>query len=371
MKEESVQLQKLSLNLRGSQYAFLKYLSSAADVDISEIFRQLIDLAVLPVAEQDNTPFDEIAEKYSPKLFATDSAAKKWKRISIYLDTEHIRLFKSIAERENVSESYILRHLLADFMDRSNASPDSAHSRFGGPFQRLLVWNKAKLTLIIILLLSVALATVMVSLREGSAIKAGPHWAGNEASLILDHHTHTTYSDGSLSSADLVDLAVQGGCDALVISDHSNTETKVSNEQMLELQELRAGYPDLLLFAGVELDMPSYAGREHAGVIADPSVPAATLQQLRDEARRGGKRVANGGASQAADRQLLQIVADYQSLQRGLLLVYNHPSRKDSDIAENFSDLTRWNAGYPVFTVIEGAPGHQNASVLGRMKNLT
>ena len=130
----------------------------------------------------------------------------------------------------------------------------------------------------------------MVSLRDGKTIKVGPHWAENAASLILDPHTHTNYSDGRLAPADLVSLAVQGGCDALVVSDHADMETRVINEQMVELQELRDDYPDLLLFAGIELNMPSYGGREHAGVIAAPSVPAETLQQLRDESRRGRKR---------------------------------------------------------------------------------
>jgi hypothetical protein len=119
------------------------------------------------------------------------------------------------------------------------------------------------------------------------------------------------------------------------------------------------------LFNGVELNMPSHGGREHAGLIADPLVGIETLQQLRDVAERSIRKTRNVGASHTADKQLLQFIADHQSLQNGLLLVYNHPTKKDPSLSENIADLERWNELSPVFTVLEGGPGRQNALVVG------
>ena len=116
LTEENARLQKLRINLQGSQHAFLQYLSSAVEVDASEIFQQLVELAGLSVTEQYNTHLAEVASQYRPELSAVESTAKKWKRISIYMDSEHSRLLQSLAEHENVRESSFLRHLLTDFM---------------------------------------------------------------------------------------------------------------------------------------------------------------------------------------------------------------------------------------------------------------
>jgi hypothetical protein len=40
----------------------------------------------------------------------------------------------------------------------------------------------------------------------------------------IDLHTHTTFSDGSFSPTELVDLAIQQGLDILAITDHDTTE---------------------------------------------------------------------------------------------------------------------------------------------------
>jgi len=200
---------------------------------------------------------------------------------------------------------------------------------------------------------------------RGSTFEVNQHWSGRSASLIFDHHTHTSFSDGELTPEDLVALARDSGCDALVVSDHSDSARAANTEQLKILNGLRENYPEMLLFAGLELNMPSYGGREHAGLVAGPSVDAATLQQLRDLAERRVPGAKNADVSAASDARLLQMITDYQSLLGGLLLIYNHPSRKDADILENLSDITRWNSIAPVFSAIEGAPGHQNAPVIG------
>jgi hypothetical protein len=44
------------------------------------------------------------------------------------------------------------------------------------------------------------------------------------------------------------------------------------------------------------------------------------------------------------------------------------PARKDPDIWENFEDLSKWNSLGRIFLAVEGAPGHQNAKVIGSYK---
>ncbi len=62
----------------------------------------------------------------------------------------------------------------------------------------------------------------------------------------IDLHTHTTFSDGSCSPTELVDLARQQGLDILAITDHDTTEG------ISEAQEATRGLP-MELIPGIEL----------------------------------------------------------------------------------------------------------------------
>ena len=42
--------------------------------------------------------------------------------------------------------------------------------------------------------------------------------------LTIDLHTHTTFSDGTFTPAEMVRLALQRGLTAISISDHDSTE---------------------------------------------------------------------------------------------------------------------------------------------------
>jgi predicted metal-dependent phosphoesterase TrpH len=67
-----------------------------------------------------------------------------------------------------------------------------------------------------------------------------------------DLHTHTTYSDGSLTPAQLVARAVQRGLQVMALTDHDCTDG------LPEALEEAARYPGFLLIPGVELstDVP-------------------------------------------------------------------------------------------------------------------
>ena len=168
-----------------------------------------------------------------------------------------------------------------------------------GTFQRYRV---AAIVLIAALaLIAVGASGFYIALRDqGAAIIASVPWADQYAVIIFDHHNHTNFSDGSLTPIELVDMAKSGGCDALAITDHSDTRGTASREQFDSIAQIRWRYPDFLLFGGIEINMPSYGQREHVNVIVDPSVEVEILPELRNAAEKDG----------ATDEAFLRLAAD-------------------------------------------------------------
>lgn len=356
------------LNLHRSQAKFLQHLAAATELEPSEVCQRLIDLAVRSEPDWQHDALYSTAVQKQMKGLSRVSGDGGWVQVPVVLDAEHFEGLTVFASRSGSSNSKAMRHLLAGCMAKFSifaGKRQSSRSSHSGRLAFLETHSMATIGIAVAVVLAVLAAIGIYGLREEPSVKFGPHWAGNEAGLILDPHTHSIVSGGDLSTSGLVELAVENGCDALAITDHSDASGALSDAQFTELQDLRERYPDLLLFNGVELNMPSYGGREHAGLIADPHVGIEILQQLRNIAERSIKKTRNVGASHIADKQLLQKIADHQSLQNGLLLVYNHPTRKDPDLAENIADLERWNQLSPIITLLEGGPGHQNAAVVG------
>ena len=365
---EKVRLKNLYINLRGSQEAFLNHLSSVVGINTSEVFAQLIDLAVLPEAERNELPMHKFIDRYKAPSTRASTRARGWQRLSIFLDDTHIGRLESLAATSKTSRSAALRNLLTAYKRRLAAGRTGSKFKFLELFHDLLPGGRPRRVIAIVGVLVVGIALLFSLLGRGASIEFAPHWGGGQATVILDHHTHTSYSDGRLTPAELVDIASTGGCDALVISDHADVSRALGDEQFQELQNLRLSYPELLLFAGVELNMPSYGGREHVGLIADPSVEDRTLRNLRDIAEQTIKEERKSGRSESSDSKLLQMAVDFESLWGGLLLIYNHPSRSARVPAESISNLTRWHAAAPFFSLMAGAPGHQNAKVTGSYK---
>ncbi|MEH6567742.1 MAG: PHP domain-containing protein [Halioglobus sp.] len=221
-----------------------------------------------------------------------------------------------------------------------------------------------------LILFAFGLSVLFLLYPRSSSFEVFPPWSGRNASLIFDHHTHTRFSDGALTPGELVSVAQSAGCDALVVSDHSNFSPDAIPEQLGVLKNLRETHPEMLIFGGLELNMPSYAGREHAGLIADPSVDAETLLQLQSLAERKTPGSSSSAVRAVADSRLLDAITDYRSFRNGLLLIYNHPSREGEDIEENLGDIIRWNTEAPVVTAIEGATGHHSAHAEGSDKKV-
>lgn len=73
---------------------------------------------------------------------------------------------------------------------------------------------------------------------------------------IADLHTHSYYSDGTMSPKEILTVALEKGVGILAITDHDTLEGS------LELQELCTGY-DILYIPGVELDSIDYEANIH------------------------------------------------------------------------------------------------------------
>jgi hypothetical protein len=205
------------------------------------------------------------------------------------------------------------------------------------------------------------------SFDQAPSVVASVPWAGNDADIVFDHHSHTEFSDGRLSVEELVTKARESGCDALAITDHSDKGASASKRQRQAFRQIRAELPDFLLFGGVEINMPSYLHREHANVIVDPAIEDRVLPRLRNAAERGVDDARAGDDGISLDEEFMIQVTSFLGHGDSLVMIYNHPSRKDRDLNENYADIVRWNAvgEKSAFVAFAGAPGHQNAAEVG------
>lgn len=189
-------------------------------------------------------------------------------------------------------------------------------------------------------------------------------WAGRGTWIKVDTHTHTTFSDGAHSAAEVVAKAIEHGCRAVAITDHADRNLKAASaEYETAIRALRSAHPDVVILAGLEWNVPPWDGDEHAVVLVPPGtnewkVLAEFKDRFDDFKRPTGNKVIveealkwlaeNGG-----DRTVPPVV------------VYDHPSRKDLKSIENVADIERWHAVNDLVVSFEGGPGHQGKAPLG------
>lgn len=110
---------------------------------------------------------------------------------------------------------------------------------------------------------------------------------------MIDLHSHTTYSDGQYSPAELFALAAQAGVTVLAVTDHDTVGGLASCAEAAHAQGLR-------LVPGIELSATLHGREVHVlGHLVDPGAPAlAALQtELLEERReRMGRMVARAQA---------------------------------------------------------------------------
>ncbi|MCH8060917.1 MAG: PHP domain-containing protein [Chloroflexi bacterium] len=76
-------------------------------------------------------------------------------------------------------------------------------------------------------------------------------------SAVVDLHLHTTFSDGTLTPTEMVELCVQRGLKVISISDHDTTEG------LTETFEAASRHPGLTVIPGVELSTDVPGGEIH------------------------------------------------------------------------------------------------------------
>jgi len=181
-------------------------------------------------------------------------------------------------------------------------------------------------------------------------------WALVSRPLVIDTHTHTRFSDGKYTVDEVVERAATHGCDALAITDHSDLgEEAATPAYFAAIREARQKFPGLILFGGIEWNIPPYDGREHVTVLLDPSIEEAHLGAFKELYER----------SDASAEDGLEWLAQKAVSEKKAALIYNHPSRKDDDPDENLHDYLHWRNTNHLFIGFEGAPGHQKSAETG------
>lgn len=172
--------------------------------------------------------------------------------------------------------------------------------------------------------------------------------------LVMDSHTHTTFSDGASSVGDVVDQAMASGCDVVAITDHGDRDRgALTPDYFSAINAARAKNPTLLIVTGFEWNIPPYNGREHMTVLADSPIDTRDLPAFRQQFE-------HNGTQASAAMQWLDARAG-----QGAVMIYNHPSRKGNDAAEKSRDMETWRAVSPSVIGFEGGPGHQKAASPG------
>ena len=178
-------------------------------------------------------------------------------------------------------------------------------------------------------------------------------WALAERWMNVDTHTHTRFSDGALNVAELADSAREHGCHGIAITDHTDEgSATASSDYFAAIAAARAEHDFPYILAGVEWNVPPYAGREHVAVLAHPELEAQ-LQKF--------KATFETGDAAAGFKWLAEI----RRQPHDVVAFYNHPSRKDFEVEENLTDFLNWTKGSDVLIGFEGGPGHQRKSPRG------
>ena len=181
-------------------------------------------------------------------------------------------------------------------------------------------------------------------------------WALTGPSLVLDTHTHTKFSDGSLTPTEIVRAATLNGCSAVAITDHGDRSARTATPEYFEaIDAARAAYSHMIVLAGMEWNVPPYGGREHVTVLVDTSYEKALLPQFKASFERN-----DISATDALKWLTSQIHSSNNAV-----LIYNHPSRRDTNADENVRDVKTWRTSNELFVAFEGAPGHQRSSSPG------
>ena len=188
--------------------------------------------------------------------------------------------------------------------------------------------------------------------------------------LAGDHHVHSHVSqDGMYPVAVHADEAARHGLDWLVITDHGGTaHLKLCWDVVAgAVDQASAAHPDLLVFAGLEWNVP---GADHATVVVPPGRESiAVLRDFEDVYDAGVlldravlARLSSADGEPYAVAGIRHLAAQVAAGRVPIaLMIANHPSRRGVDSPH---ELRAWRDADPSVAIgMEGAPGHQGAAV--------
>ncbi len=236
----------------------------------------------------------------------------------------------------------------------------------GRPLMQALDPSPLVLAIMAALALSLAIGGPAVVARAGCPPLRDGQRVNRPELLWLpgDHHVHTEYShDGTYTVAQQAEAAARHGLAWMVVTDHGGADhAKVAvGPTHDDIMEVRAALPHLLLFQGLEWNVP---GSEHGTVFMAPGHHEVGLlrrfeQQFDGMVRFGELCTERAFAPTALDG--LRWLADHVRgrMTDSALFLINHPSRRGLVSPRH---LRAWNDLCPQIAVgMEGAPGHQAA----------
>jgi hypothetical protein len=208
------------------------------------------------------------------------------------------------------------------------------------------------------------MATAAVQLKPAQPVfDTQLAWADRGEWIRGDTHLHTRFSDGAHSPEEIAAQAVTHGCQAIAFTDHADrTLGGASPEYFAAIESVRAARSGLVVVAGLEWNVPPSGGDDHAAVLL-PQVPdeGTILAEFkrrfddfdRDDERRPRIEDALAWLATTAPPAVKPVV------------IYNHPSRKDSSSLQNADEILRWRAVNDLAIGFESGPGHQGRPPFG------
>lgn len=208
-------------------------------------------------------------------------------------------------------------------------------------------------------------ATAEASTHEHKHLRKG-HGKG-AGWLAGDHHIHTQFSsDGMYTVLDHVQHGDAYGLDWMVITDHgSDAHAKIGVDVVNPLiQAARREYSDMLLFQGLEWNIPA---AEHGTVFVHPGANEVAVLKAFENGYDGSVKKAT--ASSPANEQLalsglafLESAVGSKQVKDALMLA-NHPARKGIDSPHEIRNWRDATGERRIAVGMEGAPGHQAAGL--------